>query len=134
MKAGDDVLMVIRPESVSLSVDCGNHKLNGICGTLVSYMYAGSIAKCTVKIGEKKMIVDQYNPRDAEHFLHAAKVEVEIPQNVHLLKKATIAPRPHRIAIRSAAVRRCGVHSSSASSSAIRMQPITLWAAGQRAR
>ena len=60
---------------------------NVICGTLKSYMYAGSLAKCTVAIGEKKMIIDQYNPRDAQHFKQAEKVEVEIPRSVHLLKK-----------------------------------------------
>jgi ABC-type Fe3+/spermidine/putrescine transport system ATPase subunit len=87
VKTGDDVLMVIRPESVSLSLDCQDKRQNVICGTLVSYMYAGSIAKCTVMIGDKKMIIDQYNPRDAQQFLHAAKVEVEIPRSVHLLKK-----------------------------------------------
>ena len=58
-----------------------------VCGTLKSYMYAGSIAKCTVTIGERKMIIDQYNPRDAQQFQHADKVEVEIPRSVHLLKK-----------------------------------------------
>jgi ABC-type Fe3+/spermidine/putrescine transport system ATPase subunit len=84
---GDDVLMVIRPESVSLSLDCGTGKQNVICGTLKSYMYAGSIAKCTVMIGDKKMIIDQYNPRDAQQFLRAAQVEIEIPRSVHLLKK-----------------------------------------------
>jgi ABC-type Fe3+/spermidine/putrescine transport system ATPase subunit len=87
VKAGDDVLMVIRPESVCLSLDCGSKRQNVICGTLVSYMYAGSIAKCTVMIGDKKMIIDQYNPRDAQQFLHAAKVEVEIPRSIHLLKR-----------------------------------------------
>jgi ABC-type Fe3+/spermidine/putrescine transport system ATPase subunit len=87
VRVGDDVLMVIRPESVSLSLDCGTKRKNLICGTLKSYMYAGSIAKCTVTIGEKKMIIDQYNPRDAQKFLHAANVEVEIPRSVHLLKK-----------------------------------------------
>jgi iron(III) transport system ATP-binding protein len=84
---GDDVLIVIRPESISLSLDCGQKGQNVICGTLKTYMYAGSIAKCTVMIGDKKMIIDQYNPRDAQQFLHAAKVEVEIPRSVHLLKK-----------------------------------------------
>ncbi len=60
---------------------------NVLCGTLKTYMYAGSLAKCTVMIGDKKMIIDQYNPRDAKHFKHAEKVEVEIPRSVHLLKK-----------------------------------------------
>ena len=79
--------MVIRPESVTLSIDCKQGGKNILCGTLKTYMYAGSLAKCTVMIGDKKMIIDQYNPRDAKHFKHAEKVEVEIPRSVHLLKK-----------------------------------------------
>ncbi len=67
-RRGDDVLMVVRPESVSLSLDCGVRRKNVICGTLKSYMYAGSMAKCTVMIGEQKMVIDQYNPRDAQQF------------------------------------------------------------------
>jgi ABC-type Fe3+/spermidine/putrescine transport system ATPase subunit len=87
IERGDDVLMVVRPESVNLSLDCGVRRKNCICGTLNSYMYAGSLAKCTVTIGEQKMVIDQYNPRDAQHFKQAEKVEVEIPRSVHLLKK-----------------------------------------------
>jgi hypothetical protein len=33
------------------------------------------------------MIVDQYNPRDAGHFKHAERVELEIPRSVHLLRR-----------------------------------------------
>jgi len=84
---GDDVLMVVRPESITLSLDFGIKRPNVVCGTLKSYMYAGSLAKCTVVIGTMKMIVDQYNPSDAHHFKQAEKVEVEIPRRVHLLKK-----------------------------------------------
>jgi hypothetical protein len=29
--------------------------------------------------GDKKMIIDRYNPWDAQHFKNAEKVEVEIP-------------------------------------------------------
>ena len=87
IRSGDEVLMVIRPESLVLSLDCGQKRSNVICGILTSYMYAGSIAKCTVMVGSKKMIIDQYNPRDAQKFLHAANVEVEIPRSVHLLRK-----------------------------------------------
>lgn len=87
IEEGDDVLMIIRPESVTLSLDFGIKRQNVICGTLRSYMYAGALAKCTVEIGAKKMIIDQYNPRDAQHFKEAEKVEVEIPRSVHLLKK-----------------------------------------------
>jgi len=84
---GDEVLMVIRPESVNISLDCGGKGQNVLSGALKSYMYAGSLAKCTVKIGDRTMIIDQYNPRDAQRFKHAEKVEVEIPRSVHLLKK-----------------------------------------------
>jgi ABC-type Fe3+/spermidine/putrescine transport system ATPase subunit len=83
---GDEVLMVIRPESVNISLDCGGKGQNVLSGTLKSYMYAGSLAKCTVMIGERTMIIDQYNPRDAQQFKHAEKVQVEIPRSVHLLK------------------------------------------------
>jgi ABC-type Fe3+/spermidine/putrescine transport system ATPase subunit len=87
MVSGDDVLMVIRPESVKISLDCGGKGQNVLSGSLKSYMYAGSLAKCTVMIGDRAMIIDQYNPRDAQKFKHAEKVEVEIPRSVHLLKK-----------------------------------------------
>jgi ABC-type Fe3+/spermidine/putrescine transport system ATPase subunit len=85
--SGDEVLMVIRPESVNISLDCGGKGQNVLSGALKSYMYAGSLAKCTVMIGDRTMIIDQYNPRDAQQFKHAEKVEVEIPRSVHLLKK-----------------------------------------------
>jgi hypothetical protein len=79
--------MVIQPESVNISLGCGGNRQNILCRSLKSYMYAGSIAKCTVAIGNRTMIIDQYNPRDAQHFKHAEKVEVEIPRSIHLLKK-----------------------------------------------
>jgi ABC-type Fe3+/spermidine/putrescine transport system ATPase subunit len=87
MERGDDVVMVIRPESVSLSRGCGSPRRNVLCGILESYVYAGSLAKCTVSIGDRIMIVDQYNPRDAGHFKHADRVELEIPRSVHLLRR-----------------------------------------------
>jgi ABC-type Fe3+/spermidine/putrescine transport system ATPase subunit len=85
---GDDVVMVIRPESVTLALDKESPGRNVICGTLQSYMYAGSLAKCTVSIGDRTMVVDQYNPRDARHFQHAGQVAIEIPRTVHLLRKS----------------------------------------------
>jgi hypothetical protein len=78
---------VRRPKSVCILLDCGTKGQNVVCGTLKTYMYAGSIATYTVAIGERKMIIDQYTPRDAQRFQHADKVEVEIPRSVHLRKK-----------------------------------------------
>jgi ABC-type Fe3+/spermidine/putrescine transport system ATPase subunit len=87
IEPGDDVLMVIRPESVTLSLGSGAARPNVLCGALKTYMYAGSLAKCTVAIGDRSMVIDQYNPRDARHFQHAERVSVEIPRTVHLLKR-----------------------------------------------
>jgi ABC-type Fe3+/spermidine/putrescine transport system ATPase subunit len=87
IRRGDDVLMVIRPESVILSLPSGGNRRNVLRGKLKSYMYAGSIAKCTVTVGERTMVIDQYNPRDAQRYRNAAEIEIEVPRNVHLLRK-----------------------------------------------
>jgi spermidine/putrescine ABC transporter ATP-binding subunit len=87
VEQGDEVVMVIRPESINISLDRGTAERNVLCGALKTYMYAGSLAKCTVSIGDRTMIVDQYNPRDARHFKHADSVAIEIPRRVHLLKR-----------------------------------------------
>ncbi len=87
VQTGEEVLLVVRPESVNLSISGNGCRPNCCKGVLKSYMYAGSIAKCTVEIGDKKMIIDQYNPREAERFHPGAEVDVEIPRNVHILKR-----------------------------------------------
>jgi hypothetical protein len=63
-------------------------------------MYAGSLAKGTVSIGDRTMVVDQYNPRDARHFQHAGQVAIEIPRTVHPLKKREPRARPDRLEAR----------------------------------
>ena len=59
-------------------------------------MYAGSLAKCTVSVGGRTMIIDQYNPRDARHFREAGSVAIEIPRRVHLLKRERGRPGSSR--------------------------------------
>ena len=87
LQVGEEVLLVIRPESVKLSISGNGGGSNACRGILKSYMYAGSIAKCTVAIGDKKMIIDQYNPREAEKFRPGSEVEIEIPRDVHILRR-----------------------------------------------
>jgi ABC-type Fe3+/spermidine/putrescine transport system ATPase subunit len=85
--AGDTVVMIIRPETVRLSeshANCGN---NAFTGVIDSKMYTGNLAKYTVKLGQRQMIVDQYNPKDSPHFHRQDRVNVIIPGNVHLLKR-----------------------------------------------
>ena len=94
IKAGDEVLLVIRPETVSVSSLQGTEGLNTFHGTVESHMYAGSLAKYTVNLGHRKMIIDQYNPRDSRLFKEKDKVAVTIPANIHVLKKGTASALP----------------------------------------
>jgi ABC-type Fe3+/spermidine/putrescine transport system ATPase subunit len=87
IKVGDEILLVIRPETVTLSPSHGKENQNTFHGTVESHMYAGNLAKYTVKFGDREMIVDQYNPRDSEQFKKNDKVKVTIPRSVHVLKK-----------------------------------------------
>jgi spermidine/putrescine ABC transporter ATP-binding subunit len=87
IKVGDEILLVIRPETVTLSPSHGMERQNTFHGTVESHMYAGSLAKYTVKFGDREMIVDQYNPRDSERFKKKDKVKVTVPRSVHVLKR-----------------------------------------------
>jgi len=83
----DEVLLVIRPETVTLSPSHGKERQNTFHGTVESHMYAGNLAKYTVKFGDREMIVDQNNPKDSEQFKKKDKVKVTVPRSIHLLKK-----------------------------------------------
>jgi len=87
IKAGDEILLVIRPESVSLSPSHGTERQNTFHGTVESQMYAGNLAKYTVKFGNQEMVVDHYNPMGSEIFRRNDKVKVTVPRALHVLKK-----------------------------------------------
>lgn len=52
INAGDQVLLVIRPETISLSSSKGTERPNTFHGTVESHMYAGNLAQYTVGFGE----------------------------------------------------------------------------------
>ena len=87
IKVADNVILVIRPESVSLSIASGNTGTNRFHGDVESSMYAGSLAKYTVKFGKREMVIDHYNPMGSQKFRKNDKVEVTVPRNVHILKR-----------------------------------------------
>ena len=84
---GDNVLMVIRPETVSLAPWNGDEGQNSFHGTVQSQMYAGNLAKYTVKFGQKEMVIDHYNPMGSRTYAKNERVKVTIPRNVHVLKR-----------------------------------------------
>jgi len=84
---GDQVLMVIRPETVSLSAWGGGESQNTFHGAVESQMYAGNLAKYTVKFGQKEMVIDHYNPMGSRKYAKNDKVKVTIPRKIHMLKR-----------------------------------------------
>jgi len=86
IKMGDEVLLVIRPETLTLSPSHGTEQQNTFHGTVESHMYAGNLAKYTINVEDREMVVDQYNPKDSEHFKKNDKIKVIIPRSVHMLK------------------------------------------------
>ena len=86
IKTGDEVLLVIRPETLTLSPSHETERQNTFHGTVESHMYAGSLAKYTIKFNDREMVVDHYNPKDSEHFKKKDRVKVTIPRSVHMLK------------------------------------------------
>ncbi|HPQ44299.1 MAG TPA: ABC transporter ATP-binding protein [Syntrophales bacterium] len=84
---GDDVLLVIRPETMEIASSNGTVKQNVIQGTLKRYIYTGALAKCHVILGDKEIIVDISDPRDHVPLKEKDEVEVTISRNVHVLKR-----------------------------------------------
>jgi hypothetical protein len=50
-------------------------------------MYAGNLAKYTVKFEDREMVVDHYNPMGSEKFSKNDKVKVTVPRAIHVLKR-----------------------------------------------
>ncbi len=87
-EVGDDILLVIRPETVSLApVSRGEDAPNTLCGVVESHMYAGNLAKYTIRLGDKLLIIDQYNPRGSILFGRGDEVRITVPPSIHALKK-----------------------------------------------
>jgi spermidine/putrescine ABC transporter ATP-binding subunit len=87
IKKGDEILLVIRPETLTLSPSRGEEIQNTFHGTVESHMYAGNLSKYTVKFGDREMIVDQYNPKDSVKFKRKDEVEITVPRTIHALKR-----------------------------------------------
>jgi len=84
---GDHVLVVIRPEAVVLLPPENVEQQNTFHGVVSNYMYAGNLVKYTVRLGDKELVIDQYNPKDATHYRRGDRVSFFIPDTVHALKR-----------------------------------------------
>lgn len=84
---GDQILMVVRPESVTMLPPESGERQNTFHGEVSNYMYAGNLVKYTVRLGNKEIVIDQYNPKDSALFRRGDRVSFTIPETVHALKK-----------------------------------------------
>jgi ABC-type Fe3+/spermidine/putrescine transport system ATPase subunit len=87
LSKGDEVFLVIRPESVSLFPSDTEDMPNMLTGTIQHSMYAGNLVKYTIKCGERDIHIDQYNPKDAIKFNRGDTIKFIIPRTVHALPK-----------------------------------------------
>lgn len=94
-RSGDAVKLVIRPEHIQIGAmeacsdwDGGGAAGNeGLIGEITDSMYTGSIVKYNVNVGNNKLIVEQYNPRECGVFCDGQKIRMKISPDVHILRK-----------------------------------------------
>lgn len=87
INVGDQVKLVIRPETIDLSKSEPKGRNNIFQGEVEIGMYVGSLAKYTVQVKGERIIIDQSNPRETGLFKTNDKVYLSIPENIHLLTK-----------------------------------------------
>jgi len=86
MNVGDQVKLVLRPETIELSGTEPKGMNNTFLGEVEIGMYVGSLAKYTVLVKGEKIIVDQANPRET-FFRPKENVYLSIPEQIHVLMK-----------------------------------------------
>jgi iron(III) transport system ATP-binding protein len=86
LHAGDQVKLVVRPETITISGIEPKGIDNTFQGEVEIGMYVGSLAKYTVQVKGEKIIIDHANPRETL-FRTGEKVYLTIPDQIHLLVK-----------------------------------------------
>jgi ABC-type Fe3+/spermidine/putrescine transport system ATPase subunit len=87
INVGDQVKLVIRPETIDISKSEPKGRNNVFQGEVEIGMYVGSLAKYTVQVRGERIIIDQSNPRETGLFRTNDKIYLSIPENIHLLIK-----------------------------------------------
>ncbi|MCP4672936.1 MAG: ABC transporter ATP-binding protein [Desulfobacula sp.] len=89
LQKGDEVFLVIRPETVKLFPSDAEDLPNMLTGKIEHSMYAGNLVKYTIKCGDRKILIDQYNPKDSIKFKRGDNIKFTIPRTVHALPRKT---------------------------------------------
>ena len=84
---GDEVLLVIRPETVTLFPADAEDLPNMLTGKIKDSMYSGNLVKYTIQCGDRELLIDQYNPKDSIRFRRGDNIKFTVPTSVHALPK-----------------------------------------------
>ena len=87
LQTGDQVKLVLRPETLEISRAEPKESHNVFQGEIEIGMYVGSLAKYTVQVKGEKIIIDQSNPRETGLFKNGEKIYISVPETIHLLMK-----------------------------------------------
>ena len=89
MLAGDEVTVIIRPESAAVVKSFQNTQRNGFAGKILNYTYIGSIVRYNIDINgmEDPFIIDVSNPEGKGIFREGENVSVKLPERFHCIKK-----------------------------------------------
>ncbi|MCE5333654.1 MAG: ABC transporter ATP-binding protein [Desulfobacteraceae bacterium] len=98
-QTGEAVKLIVRPEHITICASqspagCTGKAPDGngqLVGQVIDAMYTGSIVKYNVSIGESKLIVEQYNPRECGVFSDGQRISMKISRDVHILRKGEAA-------------------------------------------
>ena len=84
---GDEVFLVIRPETVTLFPWDAPDRPNMLTGQIRHSMYSGNLVKYTILCGDREILIDQYNPKDSIRFKRGDTIKFTVPRTVHALPK-----------------------------------------------
>ena len=84
---GDEIYLVIRPETVTIFPSDSEDLPNMLTGEIQESMYAGNLVKYTIRCGDREILIDQYNPKDSIRFKRGDKIKFTVPKTVHALPK-----------------------------------------------
>ena len=87
LEIGEQVKLVVRPENLTVLPFDEVSRSNLFVGEIINYFYTGSLVKYIVRVGNRRIIVDQFNPRKVGIFKIGQTIAMEISKDLHILGK-----------------------------------------------
>jgi len=88
VKSGNQVRLVVRPESIRLHLGVDGAGPNRLAGRIERTTYTGALLRCTVDVAGTRLTVDLYDPRHARAFRPGDTVTLALPDDPHILPES----------------------------------------------